>query len=61
MDIKEHLYNRINDLKHRIETNNKLVPYDAFEGGCFSGETSQCEDEIDFITNLLLTMERHDA
>ena len=58
MDIKELLYNRLNDLKSRIKTNADIVPYDPFEGGCLSGETSQYEDEIDFITNLLDTIER---
>ncbi len=61
MDIKEHLYNRINDLKEQIRFNTSIVPIDAFDGGNISGETSQCEDEIDFITRLLDTMEKQNA
>ena len=58
MDIKERLYARASALESIIEMNNKILPWNEFEGGKLTGESSMAKTEVAFYNELLDIIER---
>lgn len=58
LDIKERLYARASALQSIIEMNEKIIPWNEFEGGKITGESSMAQAEINFYNELLDLIER---
>lgn len=57
-DIKERLYARVSALKSITEMNDRILPWNEFEGGAIAGENAMITSEIEFFNELLDIIER---